>query len=137
MDVDSFLQIFIAWVSNRPGIEGLALAGSRARGTPTEESDVDLIILTSERDQYFRNVDWLSQLGEVQWFQRETWGVVETIRAIYTGGLEVEYNFAAPSWVEVPVDAGTRRVVKEGFRILFDPQGKLEELAKEVSDASH
>ena len=137
MDVDSFLQMFIAWVSNEPGIEGLALAGSRARGTPTEESDVDLIILTSERDQYFRNVDWLSQLGEVQCFQRETWGVVETIRATYTGGLEVEYNFAAPSWVEVPVDAGTRRVVKEGFRILFDPQGKLEELAKEVSDASH
>lgn len=136
-DVDIFLQVFIAWVGTRQDIKGLALAGSRARDAATEQSDVDLIILTSKRDEYFRNLDWLSQFGEVKRFQRETWGAVETIRATYTNGLEVEYNFADPSWADIPVDPGTRRVVKEGFRIFFDPQRKLEALTKEVSDAPH
>jgi predicted nucleotidyltransferase len=137
MDVDTFLQMFIAWVGKQQDIEGLALAGSHARNAATEQSDVDLIILTSERDAYFRNVDWLSQFGEVESFKKETWGVVETIRATYTTGLEVEYNFADPTWADVPVDPGTRRVVKEGFRILFDPQRKLQDLTKEVSDVGH
>jgi predicted nucleotidyltransferase len=128
MDVDSFLQMFLEWVGKQQSIEGLALVGSRARDTATEQSDVDLIILTCERDAYFRNVDWLSQFGEVERFQRETWGVVETIRATYTNGLEVEYNFAAPAWADLPIDPGTRRVVNEGFKSLLDPNGRLESL---------
>jgi predicted nucleotidyltransferase len=137
MHVDTFLQMFIAWVGKQRDIEGLALVGSRARDAATEQSDVDLIILTSERDEYFENVDWLSQFGEVEGFKKETWGAVETIRATYTNGLEVEYNFAEPSWADIPMDPGTRRVVKEGFRILFDPHRKLEGQTKEVSDACH
>ena len=132
MDVDSFLQMFIAWVGKQQGIEGLALVGSRARDAATEQSDVDLIILTSERDEYFQSADWLSQFGEVQRCERETWGAVETIRATYANGLEVEYNFASPSWTDIPLDPGTRRVVSKGFRILFDPKGKLEALKRRV-----
>ena len=137
MDVDAFLQTFILWVAKQQSIEGLALVGSHAQGMAAEASDVDLIILTSERDEYLGNIDWLSQFGEVEWFQKETWGTVETIRATYSNGLEVEYNFAVPSWAEVPVDPGTRRVVREGFKILFDPQRKLDELIKQVSDVSN
>jgi streptomycin adenylyltransferase len=133
MDVDTFLQAFIAWVSKQQGIEGVALAGSRARDAATEHSDVDLIIVTSERDEYFQSFHWLSQFGEVQCCQRETWGAVETIRAKYTNGLEVEYNFADPTWADVPLDPGTHRVVSEGFRILFDPKGILEALKHQVS----
>ena len=44
MDVDSFLQAFITWVSKQQGIEGVALVGSRARDAATEHSDVDLIV---------------------------------------------------------------------------------------------
>jgi len=128
MDVDTFLQMFIAWVGKQQGIEGLALVGSRASDASTDGSDVDLIILAAERDAYFRNVDWLSQFGEVVGFKKETWGVVETIRATYTNGLEVEYNFAAPMWADLPIDPGTRRVVNEGFKSLLDPNGRLEAL---------
>ena len=132
MDVDPFLQAFIAWIGKQQRIEGVALVGSRARDAATEHSDVDLIILTSEREEYFQGLKWLSQFGEVQWCQRETWGAVETIRAVYNNGLEVEYNFALPSWADVPLDPGTRRVVSEGFRILFDPKRKLEALNQQV-----
>ena len=110
-------------------IEGVALVGSHASVKASETSDVDLIIVSSERDQYLRTHSWLSLFGKVESLRNETWGDVETLRATYTDGLEVEYNFAAPSWADVPVDHGTLRVVKEGFRILLDPRGKLRALS--------
>jgi hypothetical protein len=115
-------------------IEGVALAGSHASGKASETSDVDLIILSSERGQYLRSHSWLSLFGKVETLRNETWGDVETLRATYTDGLEVEYNFAEPSWADVPVDPGTRRVVKEGFRILLDPGGKLEALVASCTE---
>ena len=115
-------------------IEGVALAGSHASGKASETSDVDLIIVSSERDQYLRSHSWLSLFGKVESLRNETWGDVETLRATYTDGLEVEYNFAEPAWADVPVDPGTRRVVKEGFRILLDPGGKLEALVASCTE---
>jgi hypothetical protein len=72
-------------------------------------------------------------LGDVDEFKAEDWGKVTTLRAFYQGGLEVEYNFSAPDWADVPVDAGTRRVVSDGMRILFDLQGILKRLQEAVS----
>ena len=44
-------------------------------------------------------------------------------------GLEVEVGIAAPSWAATdPVDPGTRRVVEEGMRIIYDPEELLTRL---------
>jgi len=123
MNIAPYMEAFISWATAQADIEGVALVGSYARGTATENSDVDLMILTSERARYLENQDWLSLFGEIEQSRNETWGYVETIRATYTTGLEIEYNFAAPSWAAVPVDAGTRQVVNEGLKVLFDPKG--------------
>ena len=63
--------------------EGVALVGSYAREAATEDSDVDLMILTFERARYFENQDWLSLFGEIERATNETWGAVNVIRAIY------------------------------------------------------
>ncbi|MCW2089313.1 hypothetical protein [Rhodococcus qingshengii] len=34
--------------------------------------------------------------------------------------LLVELNFASESWADLPLDAGTRRVLEDGHRILYD-----------------
>src|ERR1043166_3350575 len=109
MNTESFLKLFIEWVTHQQAVEALALVGSHARGTASETSDVDLMILTSERAQYLLNPVWVPLFGDVERVQKETWGAVETIRATYTNGLEVEYNFASSAWADVPVDPGTRR----------------------------
>jgi len=44
----------------------------------------------------------------------------------------IEYNFSTPSWAAIPVDAGTRRVVNDGMKILFDPTGILDTLRNAV-----
>lgn len=47
MDVNAFLEKFSCWVKEQPDIEGAALIGSYASGLATENSDVDLMILTT------------------------------------------------------------------------------------------
>jgi len=43
--------------------------------------------------------------------------------------LEVEVGIGPLSWAQIdPVDAGTRRVVTDGCRILHDPDGQLQRL---------
>lgn len=126
------MKAFMSWATAQPDIEGVALAGSYARGTATENSDVDLMILTLERARYLENEDWLSLFGKIERSTDQRWGDVKTIRATYKTGLEVEYNFATPSWAAVPVDAGTRRVLNDGMKILYDPTGILEALRNAV-----
>ena len=71
--------------------------------------------------------------GEVDHLANEHWGLVETVRAIYKNGVEIEYNFAPPSWADIPLDAGTRRVVDNGFKVLFDPQHRFDGLQKTLA----
>jgi hypothetical protein len=132
MKPTSFLEQFISWAASQPDIKGIALVGSYARGTAGPGSDLDLIVLTSNPNRYLQDHTWLLRFGAVVSTQNETWGRVETVRSTYEPGLEVEYNFAPLEWADVPVDAGTRRVVKEGFTVLFDPDGMLEALQAAV-----
>jgi hypothetical protein len=132
MNTATYLEMFITWATAQADIQGVALVGSYARGTANENSDVDLMILTSERSRYLENEDWLSSFGEVEQASYETWGAVRTIRVTYKTGLEIEYNFSLSSWAAVPVDPGTRRVVNDGMKILFDPIGILETLRNAV-----
>src|SRR5437868_8136673 len=132
MNILPYQHAFISWATAQADIEGVALVGSYARGTATDNSDIDLIILTSERARYLENQDWLSLFGEIERSTNETWGDVKTIRAIYKTGLEIEYNFSTPSWASLPVDAGTRRVLNDGVKILYDPTGLLDALRNAV-----
>lgn len=47
--------------------------------------------------------------------------------------LEVEFTFGPTFWEATdPLDPGTLRVTADGYRILFDPEGPLSALAREV-----
>ena len=122
MNLSSHVEKFLLWASAEPEILAVALVGSHARGTATENSDIDLIILAASDMPYLQDHAWLSLFGDVDYTKKEQWGRVDTVRAVYKSGVEVEFNFASPSWAEVPVDPGTRRVVEHGFKTLFDPQ---------------
>ncbi len=132
MNVDAFLKMFTSCARGQADIEGVALVGSHARGTATKDSDVDLMILSSNYRGYFGDKEWLSLFGVVQNCETEMWGCVETLRVTYETGREIEYNFCAPSWADIPIDAGTQCVVSAGMKILFDPALKLEALQQVV-----
>jgi uncharacterized protein len=131
------------WVASEPTLRGMALVGSYARGTARIDSDVDLILLTAKVEQggsteWLGEVDWQS-LGvspEASRFVR--YGVMSSHHVRLDNGLEVEFGFAPVTWAsERPVDEGTRRVVSDGCRVVYDPDGLLADVCAEVAKARH
>lgn len=128
MNADNFIALVESWASTQPEIRAIALVGSYARKTARPESDIDLVLLASDRSPYLSDTSWLAELGSASRTSLEQYGRVTSVRAFFDCGLDVEFAFATPDWAGFPIDPGTRSVVENGFQILFDPDGILEKL---------
>ena len=137
MSVSDFLAAFNSWASAQPDVLAIALVGSYARDAAAEGSDVDLLILTSEVAKYINDRSWLSQFGEVTNSRVENYGKVTSLRTFYQDGLEVEYGLTTRDWAQIPMDAGSRRVVIDGMKILFDPHRILSSVEREILLIEH
>jgi hypothetical protein len=113
------------------------MAGSEARGEAGPDSDVDLVVVVDDPEGLRLDEDVPAALpsGAVDVRTRE-WGPVLERRFRMPSGLEVELGLAPASWAAVPVDAGTARVVADGFRVLLDPDGLLTRLVGAVASES-
>jgi predicted nucleotidyltransferase len=130
--VSAFLESFCRWARSQPDVLAVALVGSYARGTASEGSDVDLVILTYNVDRYLLDRSWFSLFGEATECREEDYGRLKSMRAFYGEGLEVEYGFTSPDWAESPIDVGTLRVVTDGMKVLHDPQGIIGGMLREI-----
>ena len=118
--VEGFLFEFKRWAATEEGIHAVALVGSHARNTATSESDVDLIVITSPPNIYLEYTQWTSLFGRVLRHQLEHYGNCTSLRVWYDEGFEVEYGFVDESWAALPLNEGTRKVVTDGMKILFE-----------------
>ena len=103
----------------------MALVGSYARESATEDSDIDLVVLANDPNRYVENTDWLRRFGPIEKQQTEDYGKVTSLRVWYVGGHEVEYSLTTSDWAEHPLDEGTQRVIGGGMRVLFERQALL------------
>lgn len=122
-----------AWADTRPDVLALALVGSYAHpsGAETAESDVDIIVVTSDPDRYTGGTEHLPPALELPLLRAKQWGMVAERRSRHAAtGLVVELNITTPLWAatEPEVDGGTRRVVRDGIRVLHDRDGLLAKL---------
>lgn len=106
-------------------MRGLAVVGSHARGTATPESDIDLVLVIDDVRSRLRSPGWVSEFAEVDAVTREDWGLIQSLRVRYRDGPEVEFGLTTLAWVTPPLDTGTTKVIRDGFQILFDPDGLL------------
>ena len=121
------------WAEQDPGIHALCLVGSYARSGEGMASDVDVVVLTARMDAYACGTGWFERLRPGSSLVRTaTWGPVHEQRWRLRSGLVVELDLAPVSWADVPLDAGTRRVLGDGHRILHDPYGTLARAATAV-----
>jgi uncharacterized protein len=118
--VEQFLNEFSYWATHQGNIEAVALVGSYARGTATETSDVDLVVVASQRDLYLQERSWTQAFGKVVSQQVEDYGKLISLRVRYADGFEVEYGLTDASWAAVPLDEGTREVISRGMKVLFE-----------------
>ncbi|MGB3681761.1 MAG: nucleotidyltransferase domain-containing protein [Rubrobacteraceae bacterium] len=126
-EVQALLARTREWSSRRPDVVAAGLVGSRACGDARMDSDVDLVLLTTAKQDYLENESWVRELGGLRIIKTEQWGPEMTERRfILPSGLEVEAGIAPPSWAATdPVDPNLKPILREGFRILYDPEGLL------------
>jgi predicted nucleotidyltransferase len=118
--VAPFLNDVTRWARAQADIQALALVGSYARDAATESSDVDLVIIALDPKRYLEKADWVRRFGTVAKQQVEDYGLLISLRIWYRDGLEIEYGLTDERWAAVPLDGGTRRVITDGMRVLFE-----------------
>jgi len=104
-----------SWASERPEIRAVAMVGSWSRETARRDSDLDLVVLTTDVDKYVETSDWISALGDLVPIGTRGWGRVTERRLRSRSGLEIDMGFATPDWPGIA-----------DVRPLYDPDGLLE-----------
>ena len=134
--VDGIVDAIVQWAKTQSTTHAVALVGSHARRTARFDSDIDIVVLTTEPSAYRNGKEWLNA---IDWAsvgahpadsRDEDYGALWSRRVwLDRNAGEIELSFAAPSWADRnPVDAGTHRVVADGMHILHDPEGILASL---------
>lgn len=123
MEINRFLEAVKTWAAEDARLESVLLVGSHARGTNHAASDVDLMILTAAKDAMLRDQSWAARFGRVKRSRVESYGACTSVRVWYENGPEVEYGLVPPSWAGSPLDPGTARVLRDGYRVLQDRAG--------------
>lgn len=139
MDAEAIVALpraFARWAVTQERVLAVGLAGSYARGNARPDSDVDLVVLVTDPASFRRETAWVREVvwgADVASWADEDYGPLWSRRIVLSSGLEVEVGFSGPSWAHTePVDAGTYRVVRDGFRIILDPLGILTRLVVAV-----
>lgn len=114
-----------------------AVVGSHARGAANSQSDVDLVILTTRPQLYLDDTAWVGQFGSVARQQTEQYGRLTSLRVWYVDGPEVEFGLTTPDWAALPLDEGTRRVIQDGMRVLWERTPLLSPLIAATAKTTH
>ena len=125
-EVRTLLADVVRWARSRPDVDAVALVGSYARGQARTSSDVDLVVLGPGTADLAADPAWFGVLrpgGDL--VRSATWGPLLERRFRLPSGLVVEVGLAPSTWADVPLDPGTRRVLRDGHRVLHDPHGLL------------
>jgi uncharacterized protein len=125
-EVEEVIERVTCWAAGRHDIVGLLLVGSYARGAARPDSDVDLVLLTTDKTPYCDDIAWADELALGELVRAKEWGPITERRFAMASGLEVEIGIGPTDWAKTdPVDPGTRGVVTDGARPLHDPAGIL------------
>ena len=117
-DANTVIDDAVRVLTTRVPIEVILLVGSYARGDETPESDIDLVILTHKASELVSEPAWTEAMGRTKAITSEDWGAITSLRVFYDH-FEIEYGIGEPSWLALPLDAGTERVLRDGYKVIY------------------
>ncbi|MEV7627798.1 nucleotidyltransferase domain-containing protein [Actinoplanes sp. NPDC089786] len=127
-EVQSVVGEVVRWATEHQDVRGVVVVGSWARNAARMDSDVDIVVLTDGLAHVDPDMWSLLLAGRV--IRERDWGPLREIRLVRPSGFEVEVGVVPLSWANTnPVDAGTFRVINDGHRIVYDPDGALTDLS--------
>ena len=132
--MERFLASLVAFAEGRDDVRAVALVGSHARGVARADSDVDIVMLSTEPETYIDGDDWIRRFPGATLLATRRWGVLIERRLVLDAGIEVDFGVACPSWASTqPLDPGTARVAREGLVVLHDRDGLLAQVLAAVT----
>lgn len=120
MAIWSFLDKIKDSAEKSDMINAVVLVGSYAREEQREDSDVDLVIISTTPKLFLQDEGFINDFGKVTKTQKEDYGMVTSIRVWYEDGMEVEFGITSPLWISKPLDEGTLKVLKDGYKVVLD-----------------
>ncbi|HEY4475085.1 MAG TPA: nucleotidyltransferase domain-containing protein [Candidatus Paceibacterota bacterium] len=127
--MEEIINKVVEWVKTEKDVVALAIVGSYARGTAKEDSDIDIVIITNNPEAYLDSDKWIEQFGKIKELKKEDYGLMQSRRVFYVDGYEVEFGITIPEWAKTnPIDEGTKMVIADGVKILYDKSGLLNNL---------
>lgn len=133
---DELTERFVEWARTRPDVRAAIVVGSRARNdrSADEWSDLDIVMFVTDPEPYLTSADWLKTMGDVQiTFVEPTAGVERERRALFDGGLDVDFAVIPCTKLELMIEHGipprVAEVVRRGMRVLLDRDGLVAGLA--------
>ena len=143
--VEGMLRSITDWAIARDDIFAAALVGSWAKGTARSDSDIDVMFVVCDPLQlrlersWSAEIDWPS-LYRIDRQMVKDYGVVWSRHLSLSdsegsGNVLVELSFGSSDWVAFnPVDPGTKRVVSDGMRVLYEQDHLLSDLIDAVGE---
>lgn len=119
------IEAVTRWAEVDARIVALALVGSHARGDANPTSDIDLIVVCKNPPELLNDQSWTQKFGPGKTSGVEDYTRVQSVRVFYDDGAEVEFGVTSLAWTNIPIDAGTMTVMRNGMRILYDPEKRL------------
>lgn len=86
---------------------------------------MDLVVLANQPELHLQERSWAEAFGKIVNQRVEDYGRLASLRIEYADGLEVEYGFTDVSWASAPLDQGTREVILDGMKVLFEREPLL------------
>lgn len=154
MDYSTIESNLRAWLPAHPDISAAAVIGSRGRSRsyPADESsDLDLLLVTSTPDAY-RHTGWLGDFGPLVsavFDPHDHVAFAESLDffAVYTEGCNVDWSLLPAEYLHRLIDDPGARArdfvhlitptLARGFRVLHDPDGRLDQLAAAFPAEGH
>src|SRR4051794_39508591 len=112
-ELDDILSAFAAWAPGRDDVLAVGLVGSWARGAAREDSDVDVVVVSTDPERRANAADWPSGLPPFETMRRRRWGMLLECRLALAASTELEVGVVPERWADAAEpDPGTQRVVR-------------------------
>jgi hypothetical protein len=121
-DISEFLNTVVSWAKMQNDIDGVALIGSYARNIARTDSNINILILSTNPSRYRSDLGWLHAFGNVMSIIKDEYGKELSLHVQYFNSHEVEFLITVSAWYGISKHYELNNDISDQIKILYDPK---------------